>query len=60
MEATSKNHSGPSAFPESYVSVLKKDENPLYVQDGAVLYVKTSSSKTLNGQYLATFFETNL
>ncbi len=42
------------------ITFLKEDDSPLYVQGGAVLYVKTSSSKNLCGQYLKTFFETNI
>ena len=39
-------------------AVLKPDEQPLYVQGGAVLYVKASESKYLHGEYLKTYFET--
>ena len=42
------------------ITFLKEDDSPLYVQGGAVLYVKTSSSKNLCGQYLKTFFEMNI
>ena len=37
-------------------SVLKRDNKPLYVQGGAVLYVKTSESDVLSGEYLNAFF----
>ena len=39
------------------IAFLKNDENPVYVQGGAVLYVKTSISDVLDGSYLKTYFE---
>lgn len=39
-------------------AILKTDVNPVYVQDGAVLYVKTSVSKYLNGMFLKYYYET--
>ncbi|MGP4116979.1 restriction endonuclease subunit S [Levilactobacillus zymae] len=35
---------------------LKTDESPLYVQGGAILYIKTSASKLLSGAYLQSYF----
>ena len=37
---------------------LNTENTPIYVQGGAVLYVRTSKSTLLDGQYLKTFFET--
>ena len=37
---------------------FKEDDAPIYVQGGAVLYVMTSVSEKLDGQYLKTYFET--
>ena len=37
---------------------FKDDDTPIYVQGGAVLYVMTSASEKLDGQYLKTYFET--
>ena len=34
----------------------KKDESPVYVQGGAVLYVKTSTSNLLDGSFLSIYF----
>ena len=39
-------------------SLLIVDENPIYVQGGAVLYACTSESSELVGQYLKIYFET--
>ena len=39
-------------------SLLIADENPIYVQGGAVLYACTSESSELVGQYLKIYFET--
>ena len=39
-------------------ALLNDDEKPIYVQGGAVLYVRTSISETLDGQFLKTYFET--
>ena len=39
-------------------AVLKKDDSPVYVQGGAVLYVRTSESKHLRGDYLVSYFST--
>ncbi len=39
-------------------SMLKRDNKPLYVQGGAVLYAKTSKSDSLSGEYLNTYFST--
>ena len=39
-------------------SLLITDENPIYVQGGAVLYARTSGSSELIGQYLKIYFET--
>ena len=36
------------------------DKKPIYVQGGAVLYARTSMTNELVGQYLKTYFETNL
>ena len=38
--------------------LLIADENPIYVQGGAVLYACTSESSKLVGQYLKIYFET--
>lgn len=38
--------------------LLIADENPIYVQGGAVLYACTSKSSKLVGQYLKIYFET--
>jgi len=40
-------------------AILKADNSPIYVQGGAVLYVKTSRSKELDGEYLAAFFQSS-
>ena len=37
-------------------AVLKRDDKPLYVQGGAVLYVQTSSATELDGEYLESYF----
>lgn len=42
------------------LAFLKADKSPVYVQGGAVLYVKTSAAKMLEGSYLKTYFETPL
>ena len=39
-------------------TMLNTDNEPIYVQGGAVLYARTSVSKVLNGQYLKVYFET--
>lgn len=39
-------------------AILKSDKKPVYVQGGAVLYVKTSVSKNIDGLYLKYYFET--
>lgn len=39
-------------------AILKSDDKPVYVQGGAVLYIKTSTSKKLDGMYLKYYFET--
>ncbi len=39
-------------------AILKNDDCPVYVQGGAVLYTRTSSSEKLDGAYLKTYFET--
>ncbi len=39
-------------------AVLKKDVSPIYVQGGAVLYVRTSVSDYLEGDFLASYFST--
>ena len=41
-------------------SLLITDKKPIYVQGGAVLYARTSMTNELVGQYLKTYFETNL
>ena len=41
------------------ISFEKLDDNPLYVQGGAVLYIKTSQSDILNGSFVNAFFETS-
>ncbi|XOQ27616.1 MAG: hypothetical protein ACFWT1_04130 [Selenomonas sp.] len=38
-------------------AVLKVDDSSIYVQGGAVLYVKTSKSTKLRGDYLKAFFQ---
>lgn len=40
-------------------AVLKRDNKPIYVQGGAVLYAQTSLSEVLKGEYLATYFKTD-
>ena len=40
-------------------ALLNDDIRPIYVQGGAVLYVRTSISDSLDGQYLKTYFETS-
>ena len=39
-------------------AVLKEDDTPVYVQGGAVLYVRTSESEHLRGDYLTAYFST--
>ena len=39
-------------------AVFNHSEKPIYVQGGAVLYVQTSSSKLLDGEYLEAYFNT--
>ena len=39
-------------------AVLKEDDTPVYVQGGAVLYVRTSESEHLRGDYLTSYFST--
>ena len=39
-------------------AVLKEDDSPVYVQGGAVLYVRTSESEHLRGDYLVSYFST--
>ena len=39
-------------------SILKRDNTPIYVQGGAVLYVRTSDSTLLDGEYLDVYFST--
>ena len=39
-------------------AILKKDNLPVYVQGGAVLYVKTSESDYIKGEFLVPYFST--
>lgn len=39
-------------------AILKNDAKPVYVQGGAVLYIKTSTSEKLEGMFLKFYFET--
>jgi type I restriction enzyme S subunit len=41
-------------------AVLKRDDKPIYVQGGAVLYVQTSSATELVGEYLESYFQSPL
>ncbi|WP_366248136.1 restriction endonuclease subunit S [Terribacillus aidingensis] len=34
----------------------KEDESPVYVQGGAILYIKTSTSKLLDGSFMSIYF----
>lgn len=38
-------------------ALLKPDDSDIYVQGGAVLYVKTSHAENLSGEYLTTYFQ---
>ncbi len=39
-------------------AILKEDDSPVYVQGGAVLYVRTSEAEHLRGDYLVSYFST--
>lgn len=41
-------------------AILKQNSSPIYVQGGAILYARTSHSKSLLGIYLKVYFETNI
>lgn len=41
------------------LSMFKSDNSPLYVQGGAILTVKTSESKLLDGKFLHYYLQTN-
>ncbi len=42
------------------VTYLKLDDKPIYVQGGAILYIRSSKSKMIDGSYLDICFETPL